>query len=340
MTTKPANGSQRAIIITSINPPTKAVEKLAALEHYQLIVVGDKKSPADWQCNNTRYLSVEEQQRMGSELAKHLPYNNYGRKMLGYIEALRLGCSDLIDIDDDNIPKEDWQFPALQGEFDTVASDLGMVNMYQLYSKQMIWPRGLPLSLIRTDSKLEPTIHRAEHRIGIWQGLADGDPDVDAIYRLCYNNLCYFDKRAPVVLPPGTVCPCNTQNTLTCKELIALMYLPVTMESERFTDILRGLVAQAIMWTTEYRLGFLEATVLQERNPHNYMKDFIDEISMYRDVDYIIEWIQDVIKPQQSLGENLRAAYVRLREKGVVEDFELTLIDAWLEDIERFSKAN
>ena len=78
--------------------------------------------------------------------------------------------------------------------------------------------------------------------VGVWQGLADEDPDVDAIYRLTSDTPCYFNERNPVVLAKGTVCPFNTQNTIIIKPLFNLLYLPTTA-TFRFTDILRGLVA-------------------------------------------------------------------------------------------------
>lgn len=74
------------------------------------------------------------------------------------------------------------------------------------------------------------------------QGLADENPDVDAIYRLTNDTPCYFDERAPVVLEAGTLCPFNSQNTATRRELFPLLYMPVFI-TFRFTDILRGLAA-------------------------------------------------------------------------------------------------
>ena len=44
------------IVITSIFEPTKAVKKFAQLKDYQLVVVGDKKSPENWESENVVYL--------------------------------------------------------------------------------------------------------------------------------------------------------------------------------------------------------------------------------------------------------------------------------------------
>ena len=36
------------IVITTVNPPTEDVKKLAAVEGWKVVVVGDTKTPADW----------------------------------------------------------------------------------------------------------------------------------------------------------------------------------------------------------------------------------------------------------------------------------------------------
>ena len=47
----------------------------------------------------------------------------------------------------------------------------------------------------------------------VWQGLADHDPDVDAIYRLTQRrrNFDFTARGAPLALPVGTFCPYNAQ---------------------------------------------------------------------------------------------------------------------------------
>ena len=327
---------KRFIVITSIAAATEAVKKFAALPDYQLIMAGDKKTPPNWQHPNTIYLPVDGQQQKRGALGKLLPYNSYTRKMFGYLEAFKQGADLIVDTDDDNIPKPDWEFPSMEeAEYNTVEKDLGMVNVYQLFTDQHIWPRGLPLALIKKDFQLEKHLVTERSTVGMWQGLADEDPDVDAIYRLTDNTPCYFNKREPVVLAPGTVCPCNTQNTLVCKEFFPLMYLPNV--NFRFTDILRGLVAQPIMWQQGYRLGFLEATVIQKRNPHDYMSDFDSELPMYKYCESIVEWVQAGIKTNNSVQDNLHCAYVELNKQGVVTNDEIELLEAWLQDFETFS---
>lgn len=331
--------SKPNIVITSIFAPTEAVEKFANLSDYQLIVAGDKKSPAQWVAPNVAYLSIADQEAQGFSLATKLPYNHYGRKMMGYLQAMQQGAELIIDTDDDNIPYDGWTFPALEGEFDTAPADKGFVNIYKNFTSHHIWPRGYPLDLIldTTHNLTEQELSKQPSKIGIWQGLADSDPDVDAIYRLIDNTEIFFDKRSPIVLPEGTLCPFNSQNTAIRRELFPLLYLPAYV-TFRFTDILRGLVAQPIMWAHGYRLGFTEATVIQVRNPHDYVKDFESEIPCYLHPNRVIAAVSRAIDPAVTVAENLRRAYAELAKENIVTAQEIELLDLWLADVQALTQ--
>lgn len=327
---------KNAIVITSIFSPTEAVIAFSNMSNYQVIVVGDMNTPSNWNYANVDYLCVAAQEKMDFQIAKVLPYNHYSRKMLGYLKAIQSGVNFIIDTDDDNIPKKNWVFPEFESDFQSIAENKGFVNVYQLYTSQKIWPRGLPLKYINKSFNLEASLEIKDGRIGIWQGLADEDPDVDAIYRLTSDLPCYFDEREPVVLCKGTISPFNTQNTMVRKELFCLMYLP-TYVTFRFTDILRGLVAQPIMWLHGYQLGFTNATVIQKRNPHDYMKDFISEIPMYEHCEKVIEVVSSSISSSDSMESNLFNAYEKLMENNIVSKSELIVLEAWLNDVQKYS---
>ena len=325
---------KKYIVITSIFNPTEAVVSFSKLTDYQLIVVGDKKTPHNWSYPNVNYISIEKQDYLEFELVKVLPYNHYCRKMIGYLEAIKNGADFIIDTDDDNIPKDIWDFPAFEGKYSQVAKNLGFVNVYQLYTKAKIWPRGLPLHLITKDFELDKKLKFENCKIGVWQGLADEDPDVDAIYRLTNDTPCYFNDHQPIVLGEGTISPFNTQNTMIRKELFALMYLP-TYVTFRFTDILRGLIAQPIMWLYGYEVGFTKATVLQKRNPHDYMKDFISEIPMYTYCEKVIGLVVQAISKDVDIEENLYRAYKALFTENIVCEREIITLKAWLKDLKK-----
>lgn len=327
---------KKHIVITSIFEPTEAVIKFALLDEFKLVIAGDKKTPKDWKNNNTTFLSIDDQEKMNSQLVKLLPYNHYCRKMMGYLYAIQDGADVIIDTDDDNIPKENWVFPSFLGDFESIPSDLGFVNIYSYYTDKKIWPRGLPLHLINRIEQIDNTTI-GNYKVGIWQGLADGDPDVDAIYRLTSDQECNFVDRSPLVVQSGTFTPFNTQNTAIVKELFPLLFLP-SYVTFRFTDILRGIVAQPIMWSAGYNLGFTNATVIQKRNPHDYFKDFISEVPMYLHIEEVAELVDKVSTSNNSVIDNLFNSYMELEKVDIVNSDELKLLEAWLFDISKITK--
>ena len=318
------------VVITSIFPATEAVKKFTALKDWQLIVVGDKKTPIDWRYKNVIYLSPEEQEKLPYKVIKHLPWNSYCRKIAGYLYAIHHGADIIADTDDDNIPYDTWgQDVSFDGKFETIEKE-GFINIYKLFTEEHIWPRGYPLSNILEKDTFQVT--QKSHNVGIWQYLADEDPDVDAIYRLTINKSVYFKKRKNIVLEKGVLTPFNSQNTFFRKELFPLLYLPAFV-TFRFTDILRGLVAQPLLWQAGYRLGFGEATVIQKRNPHNYLRDFESEIPCYLTPERVITIARNAIDQQVSLHENILRVYVALKKEKIVTKEEVRTVSLWLDNL-------
>jgi hypothetical protein len=114
--------------------------------------------------------------------------------------------------------------------------------------------------------------------------------------------------------------------------LFPLLYLPAFV-TFRFTDILRGYIAQPILQAAGYRLGFTEATVYQERNEHNLLHDFKDEIPFYLNATRCIEIIEDSVQKGNSIQDNLQEVYHALIKKEIVPNQEMQLLEAWLQDV-------
>ncbi|HOJ78360.1 MAG TPA: STELLO glycosyltransferase family protein [Bacillota bacterium] len=324
------NGAlKRTIVITTIYQPSKAVQLYSQQEEYSLIVVGDLKTPSDWHYDDSLYLSVEYQKKWNSKLVSSIPWNHYSRKMIGYLYAIQAGAEIIVDTDDDNIPLPNWGFPDFEGSFNLTEADQGFVNVYSYFGTQSVWPRGLPLTRIR---QKVTDYHRTTLKVSIWQGLANEDPDVDAIFRLTRGETIFFQKRRPLILAPGTLCPFNSQNTLFTKEVFPLLYLPTTT-TFRFTDILRSFVAQPILWANDLHLGFCSASVYQRRNAHNLQNDFVQELPGYLFSEMIPDWVAGVISSNASMVDNLYNAYECLVAKGIVLAEEMPVLECWLESI-------
>jgi len=326
---------EAAVVITTIAPPTKAIEAYASVDTVKIIVIGDTRTPDDWHLNDVIYLSIEDQIKKYEAFGSRLPIRHYCRKNIGYLEAIRLGYQIIVDTDDDNIPLHNWYIPECDGTFLCSPQNQGFINVYSYFTGGHIWPRGLPLDCVQSakSQAFKNNLERKSFSVPIWQGLANGDPDVDAIYRLVINSPCTFEDRAPIILGRGSISPYNSQNTISYKQAFPLLYLP-SYVSFRFTDIIRGLIGQVILWDHSYRLGFFGATVFQKRNVHDYMEDFRDEIPVYLNARNVIDIAQDTIISGQSMQQQLSDIYRALVKEKIVGPAENELVDLWLNELQ------
>jgi len=141
------------------------------------------------------------------------------------------------------------------------------------------------------------------------QGLADGDPDVDAIYRLTTadRHEIRFAEDESVLIPHNTWTPFKAQATQWPKRLSPLMYLPATC-SFRMADIWRSFVAQRLMRDLDSHLVYSSSIVFQDRNDHDLMRDFADEIEGYQGYNKLIDLLESLVLDvgETAIFENLR----------------------------------
>jgi len=320
---------KKAIVITSINKKTNAIQLYESFQDWHVIVVGDKKSYQIEGSKNLTFLSYKSQFDLGFKLIDKCPYNHYTRKNIGYLYAFAEGAELIYETDDDNFPYDDWGFPDFCCSTQIKDNDK-FVNIYRHFTTKKIWPRGFPLDEIQKGDQKFITEKSKTVKIGLWQSLADKDPDVDAIFRLVDGKNVIFNKKSPVYLKKGQYCPFNSQNTLWSKPVFSLMYLPALV-SFRFTDILRGYIAQRLLWEKDLYLGFIRATVFQDRNKHDLMKDFIEEFECYVGIKKIIN-VLDKMKFIGNFLLDLQTAYTELVKNDFISKDELNVLNAWCED--------
>ena len=321
------------LIITTINPMNAVLEKYAALPDWKLVVVGDRKGPKRIDDDRVIFLDIDTQLSLELDFPGFCPENHYARKNIGYIYAASQGAEIIAETDDDNAPKENWgKDVSFASQNIEVVDGIQYFNVYSVFCDTAVWPRGYPLERILHDGK--PRFSTQETHIAVWQHLADNHPDVDAIFRLTRDEPVVFNDRPPLALGKHTYCPFNTQNTFWPRELFPFLYLPITV-SMRFTDILRGYVAQRLFWEKDLLLGFGAASVIQERNVHNLLKDFEDEIEMYLQVHRVVEILESVSlsgTPLAWLGQ----VYEALLNENIVKSQEIIGIEKWQKDLDRF----
>ena len=319
------------VVITTINQETEAIKLIKDIEGSRLIIVGDKKTP-NYSDPKIDFVSIEQQFDEYRAFSEKLPVNHYCRKNIGYIHSKRnYDFNFLAETDDDNIPYTGWVDKFFAPDFDKSISTQGdWLNIYRLYTDDFVWPRGLPLEQIRQEYEIVIS-EGGDYRIGVVQGLANGDPDVDSLYRLIIEKEIMFSSER-YVIEKGTFSPFNSQNTLWKKEFLGLSYLPCNV-TFRYTDILRGMIAQHLLWKYDHQLAFVGPTVFQQRNEHSLIKDFEDEVPMFLQQERVVQIIQNTKYSSNDISENLLTIYSVLEKEGIVGEGEAELVNAYLSEL-------
>jgi STELLO glycosyltransferase-like protein len=326
-----------SLIVTSIAAPNAVMKELASQcksRNFTFYVIGDVPSPKDFQLDGCEFFSLERQKATGFQTAELLPLRHYARKNIGYLLAMRNRAGLILETDDDNMPAQEfWRARQVQQRARTLSRN-GWTNVYAYFSEVNIWPRGLPLDAVQATLPGYESLKEVEAECPIQQGLADENPDVDAIYRLVLPLPVSFRKDRRIGLGSGTWCPFNSQNTAWFPTAYPLLYLP-SYCSFRMTDIWRSFVAQRISWENGWNVLFSPADVWQERNEHNLMRDFADEVPGYLHNRAIGERLErlSLSSGVENIPDNLVLCYEELVKMGVVDSEEIALVEAWIKDL-------
>jgi hypothetical protein len=327
-----------SLVVTSISQPNSVLKTLAEGARqaaWDFYLAGDSKSPRDFKLDGCDFLSLEDQQKGVFESGRLCPIRSYARKNIAYLNAMSNGAEVMVETDDDNFPREAfWKNRATGADCHVVRHD-GWVNVYGYFSDNFIYPRGFPLHHAR--DPIPPSAPAQRVDCLIQQGLADENPDVDAVYRMLFPLPFTFGKQRAghaIALAGGAWCPFNSQNTTFHKPVFPLLYLPAHC-SFRMTDIWRSFVALRIMHEIGGAVMFHESTVWQERNEHDLHRDFLDEIPGYmhnapiRDA-LVATSLSDV---RHSIPIMMERCYQTLMREKWVGAGEETLLRTWLTDL-------
>lgn len=339
-------------VITTIQPPTASVLQLVdTLQSAggRLIVAGDSKGPADYvdprgerlpACTESTwpvdFLSLDDQLALPFVLGRSLPVGHYARKNIAYLFAIQHGASCIYETDDDNAPNEHWgvrdyEIPRCRSVPKTAHR---WVNVYRYFSEENIWPRGLPLDEIHS-ALPETGLPVGARPSPIQQGLVNGSADVDAIWRLVMDREFFFEQAESIYLQPGNWCPFNTQSTWWWPVAYPLLYVP-SYCSFRMCDIWKSFVAQRCLWELDMGIVFHAPEVYQDRNVHDLMRDFRDEVSGYERNREFCRILSDVelLGGAENVLTNLIRCYEVLVTEGIFPAKEMDLVSAWVEALE------
>ena len=318
------------IAITTIYPQAEAIRSYAKMG-FRVILIGDKKTPNFSSKKNIEFYSIADQKKLFPEFYRIAPYNHYSRKNFGYLIALK-NSSEIIETDDDSYPYDFFpNFVREKKTIQAVASKNKFVNTFSLFlNKGMTtWPRGYPLRLINTHQELHQS--KITGIFPLQQSLIDRDSDVDAIYRLTNNREVTFMKNKMISCSPHTYAPLNTQNTYWRKEAFLLMYVPCFVPG-RVTDIYRGYIAQRLLWEMGYTALFLSPSMYQIRNPHDYIKDFKEEITLFTSIEEFVD-ILERVRLSGSIENKMLQIYNALIKYGFFPLKELEALKIWIRTV-------
>jgi len=107
---------KKVIVTTTINHPTEAIQKFQAMKDWDLVVIGDKKTPRDYRLDRGIYVTPEEQEKYDPALSDAIGWNCIQRRSMGLLWAHDLKADIVAVVDDDNIPLEGWGENLLVGK--------------------------------------------------------------------------------------------------------------------------------------------------------------------------------------------------------------------------------
>lgn len=273
---------KKAIVTTTINPPTKALLAFLAIaqrEDWHMFVVGDMKTPhAAYEAlegEHLTYLTPDQQAEQWPELSELIGWNCIQRRNFGLIAAHAWGAEVIATVDDDNIPYSKWGYGlTVNKEVEISLYDTDQPVWDPLSATHpSIWHRGFPVQMLAG----RQAIHKGRHKrkVLVQADLWDGDPDIDAVCRIAMAPVVTFN---PSILPFGStkLAPFNSQNTFLSREVLPTYFL--FPHVGRMDDIWAAYVTQ---FKFPNSVVFSKASVFQERNEHNLVKDLQAEMLGY-----------------------------------------------------------
>jgi hypothetical protein len=322
----------KCVIITTINKPTETILKHINNKEYDVIIVGDNKTPDDYKELNCIYLDIPSQNKLFPVLSDMIPYNHYCRKNLGYLYAIKKGYKIIYETDDDNIPYNNFDSILQFNNIQMISEKNNVwINIFKYFTNNAhIWPRGLPLSLLKNEPNY--LIQDTDKTPSIINGLVENDPDVDALFRIICNHQdsIKWDKNKCVLIDNKNVCVFNTQNTFWLNpELFICLLIPCSV-SFRYCDILRGIINNIILKKSNNYMMYSSPNVIQNRNEHNLMCDFKSEYEMYIHNENILNFIENDIDDNiANIKDMLFKIYDNLLVNKVITQIDMDILNKW-----------
>jgi hypothetical protein len=277
---------KRTIVTTTINAPTEALRRYAAMEAWDLLVVADKRTPVDRYADlNCHVMTCEEQSDIAPELSELVGWSCIQRRNFGFIKAYADGADVVATVDDDNIPYEFWSDDLVVGQeltVDQYTAGGDVADPLSVTSVRNLWHRGFPIQRLSRKNEIS-YLGRQSVRVDVQAALWDGDPDIDAICRMMHRPNVKIEIAGPFAFTDRYV-PFNSQNTALSREM--LPYYMCLPGIGRMDDIWGAYLLQQ---HKKPNIVFTRASVFQARNEHDLSVDFGHEVVGYTKTDSFLK---------------------------------------------------
>jgi hypothetical protein len=274
------NKMKKAIICTTINSPTEAIVKFSKIPDWDLVIVGDLKTPHnDFEKISCKYLSPTEQHTMYPLLSESLGWNCVQRRNIGFVYAYKNGYDIVATVDDDNIPDDNWGTDIIVGtksNLDVFVTEDICFDPFSPYLKKELWHRGFPIQLISSKNDIKKAVQESR-RVFVQSHLVNGDPDVDAIGRISFAPNINL-RESFNFFTSNKIMPFNSQNTIIHRDVLPYYFMFPFIG--RMDDIWGAYILQSFFPNC---VAFGRANVYQLRNQHDLIKDLEDELLGYRE---------------------------------------------------------
>ncbi|XP_057505690.1 probable glycosyltransferase STELLO2 [Actinidia eriantha] len=341
--------SDQWIVVSVSDYPTDSLRKLARIREWQLLAIGNSKTPGDWNLRGTIFLSLEQQAQLGFRVVDFLPYDSYVRKTVGYLFAIQHGAKKIFDVDDrgdviDNdiskhfdvelIGENARQEVILQYSHEN--SNRSVVNPYIHFGQRSVWPRGLPLENVGEIGHEEYYTEVFGGKQFIQQGISNGLPDVDSVFYFTRKSSLEafdirFDEHAPkVALPQGIMVPVNSFNTIYHSAAFWGLMLPISVSSMA-SDVLRGYWGQRLLWEIGGYVVVYPPTVHRYDRIEAY--PFSEEKDLHVNVGHLIKFLVSWRSGKHRLFEKILELSYAMAEEGFWTENDVKFTAAWLQDL-------
>ncbi|KAI3445053.1 hypothetical protein Pfo_001718 [Paulownia fortunei] len=341
--------SEQWIIVSVSDYPSSSFQSLVKIKGWQVLAIGNSKTPNDWSLKGAIYLSLEQQANLGFRVVDYLPYDSYVRKSVGYLFAIQHGARRIFDADDrgevigGDLGKHfDLDLESVVVKQQRIFQYSGwnlnrtVVNPYVHFGQRSVWPRGLPLENVGEVGHEEFYSEVSGGKQYIQQGISNGLPDVDSVFyatRKAGSEVfdIRFDEHAPkVAVSEGTMVPINSFNTLFHYDAFWALMLPVSV-STMASDVLRGYWAQRILWEIGGFVVVYPPTIHRQDKTEAY--PFIEEKDLHVNVGRLIKFLIAWRSEKQRLFEKIIDLSYSMEEEGFWNENDVKLTVSWLEDL-------